>query len=40
MMAGRPLVVTGVLNKIVAQSIRVSPRRVVTRIVRAINESR
>jgi short-subunit dehydrogenase len=40
MMAGRPLVVTGLLNKVVAQSIRISPRRVVTRVVRAINESR
>jgi uncharacterized protein len=37
MMAGRRLMVPGVMNKIVMQSVRVSPRRLVLSIVRALH---
>jgi uncharacterized protein len=40
MMAGRPLVVPGLLNKLTAQSVRLMPRRLVTRIVRSLNAER
>ena len=40
MMAGRTVVVPGVLNKIVIQSLRVSPRSLVTKIVHTIQKSR
>ena len=37
MMAGRALVVPGVVNKIGAQSVRLVPRRVAAKIARALN---
>jgi short-subunit dehydrogenase len=37
MMAGRTVVVPGLRNKIGVQSLRVSPRRVVTKIIRSLN---
>jgi short-subunit dehydrogenase len=40
MKSGRRVVVTGLKNKLLAQSVRVSPRRVVTAIVRRMQESR
>lgn len=40
MMAGRTIVIPGLLNKLVVQSLRLTPRRLVTRIVRLIQESR
>jgi short-subunit dehydrogenase len=40
MMAGRPLVIPGLLNKIGAQSVRLMPRRIVTRLVRSLNAER
>jgi len=36
LMAGKPVVIPGLKNQLLAQSIRVSPRRVVTKIVRAM----
>jgi short-subunit dehydrogenase len=40
MMAGRRVVVPGLLNKIGAQSVRLMPRRLVTRVVRSLNAER
>ena len=40
MKRGRRVVVTGMMNKLLVQSIRISPRRVVTTIVRKLQESR
>ena len=40
MLRGRRVVVTGLKNKLLAQSVRISPRRVVTFIVRKLQESR
>jgi len=40
MRRGRRVVVPGVKNKLLTQSIRVSPRRLVTTIVRKLQESR
>ncbi len=40
MLRGRRVVVAGLKNKLLAQSVRVSPRRVVTFIVRKLQESR
>jgi short-subunit dehydrogenase len=40
MQRGRRVVVTGMKNKLLTQSIRVSPRRMVTAIVRKLQESR
>jgi short-subunit dehydrogenase len=37
MMAGRPLVITGLMNKIGVQILRVSPRRIPPKIVRALH---
>lgn len=38
MMAGKRVVVTGMRNKVMAQSIRVSPRSLVTKIVKRLQE--
>ena len=38
MLAGRRLVVTGMRNKLLAQAVRVSPRRMVTMIARKMQE--
>ncbi len=38
MMAGKTIVIPGVLNKLMTQSIRVSPRSVVTKVVRRMQE--
>lgn len=38
MIAGKPVVIPGVKNKLLAQSIRFSPRSVVTKIVRNLQE--
>lgn len=38
MLAGRRLVVTGMKNKLLAQAVRVSPRRMVTTIARKMQE--
>ena len=38
--SGQRIVVPGLLNKLVAQSVRVSPRRLVTRIVRTMQAKR
>ncbi len=40
MMAGRRLVIAGLSNKLLVQSLRVSPRRAVTAIVRRFQEKR
>jgi short-subunit dehydrogenase len=40
MMAGRRLVIPGLLNKIAAQSVRLMPRRLVARVVRSLNAER
>ncbi|HVE72001.1 MAG TPA: SDR family oxidoreductase [Thermoanaerobaculia bacterium] len=40
MMRGQRVVIPGLKNKLGVQSLRVSPRRVVTRIVRALQERR
>ncbi len=40
MKAGRRLVITGLINKLVIQSLRISPRRLVTALVRKLNEKR
>jgi short-subunit dehydrogenase len=40
MKRGRRIVIPGVKNKLLTQSIRVSPRRMVTTIVRKLQESR
>jgi short-subunit dehydrogenase len=40
LMAGRPVVISGFKNWLVAQSVRFSPRRLVTAITRAIQESK
>jgi len=37
---GRRVVVTGMMNRLLVQSIRISPRRMVTTIVRKLQESR
>ena len=37
---GRRIVIAGLKNKVLAQSVRISPRRVVTRIARALQERR
>ncbi len=38
LMKGKPLVIPGIKNKIAAFSVRLSPRRLVTRIVRSLQE--
>jgi len=38
MLAGKPLVIPGVKNKLLAQSVRFSPRSLVTKLVRAMQE--
>jgi short-subunit dehydrogenase len=38
LLAGKPIVIPGVMNKLLAQSIRVSPRSMVTKIVRGMQE--
>jgi uncharacterized protein len=38
MMAGKPVVISGFKNWLLAQSIRISPRRMVTAIARKIQE--
>ena len=38
MMRGRTLVVPGLLNKVMAQSVRVSPRKMVTAVARSVQE--
>jgi hypothetical protein len=40
MMRGKRVVVTGMTNKIGVQSLRVSPRAIVTKVVRALQETR
>lgn len=40
MMAGQRVVVPGLKNKLLAQSVRISPRRMVTFIVRKLQENR
>ncbi len=40
MMRGRRVAITGMKNKVMAQSVRVSPRFVVTKVVRALQERR
>jgi len=40
MKRGRRVVVTGMMNRLLVQSIRISPRRMVTTIVRKLQESR
>jgi short-subunit dehydrogenase len=40
MMAGRALEIPGVMNKLSVQLLRVSPRRVVTKIVKVLNSER
>jgi short-subunit dehydrogenase len=40
MMAGRSIVIPGLMNKITVQSVRVTPRAVVARIVKALNSDR
>lgn len=40
LMAGRRVVIPGAKNKLLVQSLRVSPRRVVTTVVRKFQESR
>ncbi len=38
MMRGRTLVVPGLLNKVMAQSVRISPRKMVTAVARSVQE--
>jgi short-subunit dehydrogenase len=40
LMAGKTVEIPGVMNKLLAQSVRVSPRRMVTKIVRGMQEER
>jgi len=40
MIAGKPVVISGFGNWLVAQSVRFSPRRLVTAIARKIQEER
>jgi short-subunit dehydrogenase len=40
MMAGRAIVVPGVVNRIGVQAIRVTPRAIVRRLIRSINDKR
>jgi uncharacterized protein len=40
MQRGRRVAITGMKNKVMAQSVRVSPRRLVTAVVRKMQESR
>jgi short-subunit dehydrogenase len=40
MMSGKPFVIPGVKNKLLAQSVRFSPRSMVTKIVRKMQEPR
>lgn len=40
MRRGKRVVVTGALNKMLAQSVRISPRRVVTKVTRTLQEKR
>ncbi len=38
MMAGKPVVIPGAMNKLLVQTVRVSPRSMVTKIVRKLQE--
>ena len=38
LMAGKTVVIPAVMNKLMAQSVRVSPRSMVTKIVRSMQE--
>jgi short-subunit dehydrogenase len=38
-MAGKPVVIPGVRNRILAFSVRLAPRRLVTQIARRMQES-
>ena len=38
LMAGKTLVIPGMMNKLVAQSVRVSPRKIVTKIARMVQD--
>ena len=38
LMAGKPVVIPGLTNKLVAQSVRFSPRSMVTKIARKMQE--
>ena len=40
MMAGQAIVVPGVVNRIGVQAIRVTPRAIVRRMIRSINDKR
>jgi short-subunit dehydrogenase len=40
MMAGKPVVISGFKNWVIAQSVRFSPRKMVTAIARATQESK
>ena len=37
-MAGKPAVIPGLMNKLIAQSVRFSPRGLVTKIARKMQE--
>jgi hypothetical protein len=38
MMSGKTLIVPGLLNKALAQSVRVGPRKLVTKVARSVQE--
>ena len=38
LVAGKPVVIPGLMNKLLAQSVRFSPRGLVTRIARKMQE--
>jgi hypothetical protein len=40
LMAGKTVVIPGIVNKLMAQSIRFSPRSLVTKVVRRMQEER
>jgi hypothetical protein len=40
MMAGQTIVIPGVVNRIAVQAIRVTPRAIVRRVIRFINDKR
>jgi short-subunit dehydrogenase len=40
MMAGQAIVVPGLVNKLGVQAVRVTPRAIVRRLIRSINDKR
>ena len=40
MMAGKRVYIPGIVNKLMAQSVRVTPRHLVTRLVKALSASK